>query len=155
MRSVLQITIRRSTSTDLCFEQFCDALDSEFRSRYPSEEQDFKPYNTVDGNARVVLAYHDTLPVGCGCFRPADDDSVEIKRMYVIPTHRGRQIAAGILETLEKWAVEEGYSAAKLETGIGQPEARALYLRHGYYEIPNYPPYCDVDLSICMQKKLR
>ena len=154
MLTVPAISLRRSKYTDPSFLHFCDALDAEFRSRYPEESFDFSPYNKIDKKARVVLAYDGDSPVGCGCFRPDKDGSVEIKRMYVVPRQRGKQIARRILDALEEWAMEDGFTAAKLETGIGQPEARSLYLRSGYHEIPNYPPYCDIALSICMQKRL-
>ncbi|HKY55376.1 MAG TPA: GNAT family N-acetyltransferase [Anaerolineales bacterium] len=152
----MTITFQRSNNSNPDFQKFCEELDKEFWIRYPDSQQNFEPYNKVNESARIILAYDGNSPVGCGCFRPVKDSiSVEIKRMYVRPECRGAGIARRILAELEKWAGEEGYSLSILETGIKQPEAIALYLRTGYQQIPNYPPYVDVAESICMKKQLR
>jgi GNAT superfamily N-acetyltransferase len=74
--------------------------------------------------------------------------------MYVRPDRRGAGIASRVLAELEKWAEEERYTQSVLETGVKQPEAIALYLRSGYTQIPNFPPYVNVEESICMRKSL-
>lgn len=105
--------------------------------------------------ARVVIAYVNGTPVGCGCFRPMDDPGcIEIKRMYVTPGFRGRGIAKLLLSELERWALEEGFSESKLETGFNQPEAVSVYRKSEYQLIPNYPPYTDMKESMCMAKTL-
>jgi len=149
------ISVRHSTHIDPDFQTFCELLNKEFWVRYPDSQHNFEPYNTVNATARVVLVYSGDTAVGCGCFRPMEkEETIEIKRMYVREEFRGLGIAKIVLLELEKWAVAEGFTKSKLETGINQPEAIALYTRNGYQPIPNYPPYVGVDLSICMMKKL-
>jgi len=149
------ISVRHSTHIDTAFQTFCDQLNKEFRVRYPGSQHNFEPYNTVNDTSRVVIAYAGDIPAGCGCFRPTEEKgTIEIKRMYVREDFRGLGIAKIVLIELEKWAVTEGFTHSKLETGVKQPEAIALYTRNGYQQIPNYPPYVGVDLSICMIKKL-
>jgi putative acetyltransferase len=109
----------------------------------------------VDERARVIVAYDDETAIGCGCFRPMKEgDTIEIKRMYVIPFFRNRGVGKVILHNLEQWASEQGYETAKLETGIKQPEAIAAYEKSGYVQIPNFEPYVNVAESICMMKNL-
>ena len=74
--------------------------------------------------------------------------------MYVVPSHRGVGISKIILGGLEKWAKEEGFLLSRLETGVNQPEAIALYKGMGYKRTPNYDPYIDIPESICMAKTL-
>jgi GNAT superfamily N-acetyltransferase len=74
--------------------------------------------------------------------------------MYVHPDSRKQGIAAQILNELENWATEIGFSACVLETGKKQPEAIALYQKAGYQIIPNYGQYIGVDNSVCMLKQL-
>jgi hypothetical protein len=38
---------------------------------------------------------------------------------------------------------------------VHQPEAIALYERHGYARVDNFPPYVDAPLSVCYVKVLR
>ena len=150
------IILKRTRYNDPHFESLIVDLDKEFWLRYPATQQNFAPHNKVDDNARVVVAYSESTPVGCGCFRPMNEQAVlEIKRMFVIPQFRGRGIARMILNELETWGSEEGFTQAKLETGNKQPEAIAVYNAAGYKEIPNYPPYTEIADSICMAKILR
>jgi GNAT superfamily N-acetyltransferase len=149
------IIIKRTTVKDPDFALLVVDLDKELWLRYPSTQQNFSPFNKVDETIRVALAYLEDRAVGCGGFRPMDESgTLEIKRMYVVPSARGLGIAKLILQELEVWGKEEGFIHAKLETGVHQPEAIAVYTRAEYHQIPNYPPYTDIAESICMAKKL-
>jgi len=149
------IFLKRTTAHDPDFLSLVTALDKELWKRYPATQQNFAPHNKIDQAARVVVAYADNLPVGCGCFRPMDEKTtIEIKRMYVSSSSRGLGIAKKILHELEQWAKEQGFIEAKLETGDNQPEAIAVYKRAQYQKIPNYPPYERIKESICMAKPL-
>lgn len=131
-----------------------EELDNEFLVRYPFLQQVFTPFNLLHQNARVVMAYSQIIPVGCGAFRLVDERTIEVKRMYTIPSYRNQGIGKRILNQLETWARAEGFSVSKLETGINQPEAIAAYEKSGYKRIPNFPPYVEVRESICMEKYL-
>jgi GNAT superfamily N-acetyltransferase len=145
----------RTNATNEDFKKLVAELDAELWIRYPAIQQNFAPHNKISESARVVIAYHDDQPVGCGCFRPMDEpDTIEVKRMYVAPGFRARGIAKLILNELEKWAIQEGFSKSKLETGFNQPEAVALYKRCQYELIPNYPPYTNMKESMCLAKAL-
>jgi putative acetyltransferase len=149
------ITLKRTSADDPHFQLLVIDLDKDLWGRYPAIQQNFAPFNKIDQSACVVVAYAESLPVGCGCFRPMDEkDTIEIKRMYVKPNSRGLGIAKLILSELEKWGVDEGFTEAKLETGNNQPEALAVYSGAQYKIIPNYPPYTHIAESICMVKKL-
>jgi GNAT superfamily N-acetyltransferase len=62
----------------------------------------------------------------------------EIKRMYVTPDARGRGHARRLLAAIENAARELGYERVRLDTGAGQPQARALYESAGYRAIDDY-----------------
>jgi GNAT superfamily N-acetyltransferase len=74
--------------------------------------------------------------------------------MFVLPEMRGNHLAAQLLVELEKWAIEEGYSRAVLETGLRQVEAIRLYTRSGYTLTENYGQYIGMVDSICYRKEL-
>lgn len=149
------ITYRRVSAFDPDFQHLIVDLDKDLWSRYPDIQQNFTPFNRVDESFRVILAYDNNVPIGCGCFRPMNEDrTIEIKRMYVALAHRNQGIGKIILYNLEQWAKEDGFMISKLETGINQPEAIAAYEKSGYSRIPNFPPYVEVMESICMKKIL-
>ncbi|HRG93965.1 MAG TPA: GNAT family N-acetyltransferase, partial [Chitinophagaceae bacterium] len=119
--------------------------------------QDFySQFNRIDNIPNVVLVYENDQPAGCGCFKQFEKDAVEVKRMFVADEQRGKGIGAMVLQELERWAAELGYTRMVLEMGNRQPEAAILYHKLGYSIIPNYGQYIGMEeTSICMEKKLK
>jgi putative acetyltransferase len=148
------LKIIRTDAADSDFQELISLLDQELRIRDGAEHGFYAQFNKSDTIRFVVLAYLDETAVGCGAFKEFDGNRIEIKRMYVRENRRGRGVAGRILEELEKWAVEEGFGAAVLETGRKQPEAIGLYRKCGYEPIPNYGQYAGVENSVCLQKNL-
>jgi GNAT superfamily N-acetyltransferase len=148
------LQLKRTDSTDADFIHLVQLLDADLAVRDGAEHAFYAQFNKVHMIQHVVIAYENNTAAGCGAFKPFDTDSVEIKRMYVLPAHRNKGIAAAVLQQLEQWAAEEGYVAAVLETGKKQPEAIRLYEKCGYSRIPNYGQYAGVENSVCMKKEL-
>jgi putative acetyltransferase len=78
----------------------------------------------------------------------------ELKRMWVVPAMRGRGISKAILEALEAKAREEQVSRLRLETGIENHAALALYERAGFTRCEPFGDYRRDPLSVFMQKEL-
>jgi putative acetyltransferase len=78
----------------------------------------------------------------------------EIKRMYVKPEARGLGAAKRLMAALEAATREAGCALMVLETGPSQPEAIALYARHGFEQCGPYGDYRDDPLSVFMRKAL-
>jgi putative acetyltransferase len=121
---------------------------------YGVVQAEYRPFNSLSSIDGAVVAYAHGLAVGCGCYKRFDDDTAEIKRMFVRSECRGSGAAALVLEEVEKWAVEAGYTRAVLETGIKQPAAIRFYAKSGYAPIENYGQYIGMDHSVCMAKQL-
>ncbi len=100
----------------------------------------------------LVIARMDGEPVGCGALRQIDGTTVEVKRMYVVPTARRRGIARRMLAELERVAAERGNVRVILETGIFQPEALSLYGSAGYRRTENYGRYVGNAEACCFVK---
>lgn len=148
------ITFNRTSFSNPDLQKLIAELDKEFVVRYPFIENIRIPFNLLNEAARVVVAYDHTTPIACGAFRPVDETTIEIKRMYTVPSYRNQGIGKKILFELEHWARRDGFSVSILETGINQPEAISAYEKSGYTRIANFPPYVDVKESICMRKYL-
>jgi putative acetyltransferase len=94
--------------------------------------------------------------VGCGAVKILADDGRygELKRVYVLESHRGKGYSKAIMEKLEGHLRAQGIELARLETGISQPEAIGLYRRLGYVEREPFGAYAADPLSLFMEKRL-
>ena len=101
-----------------------------------------------------LVGYLDDVPVVSGGWRAHEDGSAELKRMYVVPSVRGRGLARQMLAELELTAKGAGHHRIILETGSKQPEAAALYRSSGYTPVPAFGYYADYPNSIHLGKTL-
>ena len=120
----------------------------------PLDPAEFAPPAGVFLVAWLEVDGGDQEAVGCAGIRRRDDAVCELKRMFVAPAARGRGVGRALLEALEEEAVERGYAALWLETGLRQPEAISLYESAGYEPIAPYGLYKDEPLSRCFAKAL-
>jgi putative acetyltransferase len=148
------IQLIRTDSGNKDFIELVRALDADLAKRDGDDHPFYAQFNKIDAIKYAVVAYEDERPVGCGAIKEFSADTVEVKRMYVIPQKRGKGFAAKILAALENWAAELSYVKCILETGKKQPEAIHLYKKNGYSPIPNYGQYANVENSLCFEKKL-
>ncbi len=147
-------TLTRTNSDDSNFQLLIKELDKDLAIRDGAEHAFYAQFNKVDMIKQVIVAYDGKIPVGCGAIKSFSDDTVEIKRMWVQPTHRGQGIASLILNELENWAKELNCNRCILETGNKQLEALSLYPKNGYHIIENFGPYVGMANSVCFEKRL-
>ena len=92
--------------------------------------------------------------MGCGALKVFDRESMEVKRMYVLPEMRRKGVADSVLKELEIWSKELGYPKCILETSIKMQDAVSFYQKSSYSIIPNYGQYKDMESSVCFEKIL-
>lgn len=151
---LINLRLQRTDSTNPDFRTLVAALDADLAIRDGAEHSFFAQFNKIDLIKHVVVAYAGNEPVGCGAVKAYAPGIMEVKRMYVPPAHRGMGVASQVLQELETWAKQLGYSACILETGWKQPEAIRLYQKNNYLTIPNYGQYAGVESSVCFEKAL-
>jgi GNAT superfamily N-acetyltransferase len=95
------------------------------------------------------VAALDGADVACGGVRQLAPGIGEVKRMYVVPSARGRGLSRLLLRALVEHAVAVGLGELWLETGTAQPEAMALYESEGFEPIAPYGQYRDEPDSRC------
>lgn len=148
------VRLVRTDSENPDFIALVRELDADLAVRDGSEHSFYAQFNKITMIRHAVVAYLDDVAVACGAIKEFEPGTMEVKRMYTQPAHRGKRIAAAVLTALEAWAAEMKYTRTVLETGKKQPEAIALYQRNGYHITPNYGQYAGVDNSVCFEKKL-
>jgi GNAT superfamily N-acetyltransferase len=132
-----------------------EAVQAEYVERYGGRDatavanDEFGPPHGV-----FLVGWADGEPVACGGLRRHDDATAEVKRMFVSRGHRRRGYARAVLAALEEQARSLGYSRVVLETGLGQPEALALYPSSGYQPIAGFGHYRRSPLSRSFGKDL-
>ncbi|MEU6076263.1 bifunctional helix-turn-helix transcriptional regulator/GNAT family N-acetyltransferase [Micromonospora sp. NPDC047074] len=85
-----------------------------------------------------LLATLNAEPVGCGAVKLHRDAPAEIKRVWVSDTVRGLGIGRRMLNELERYAAERGWTAVRLDTNRNLTEAIAMYHSAGYRQIEAY-----------------
>ncbi len=148
------LTFLRTNSTHQDFIFLVRQLDIELATIDGDEHSFYVQYNKIDKINHVIIAYENELPIACGAIKQFSENTMEVKRMYILAPYRGKGTASGVLIQLEKWAAEMNYSHCILETGIRQPDAIRLYGKNGYLPIPNYGQYAGVENSRCFEKAL-
>jgi DNA-binding MarR family transcriptional regulator len=116
-------------------------------------EEGFDPVRTLPADSRdlvppsgaFLLARFGGQPAGCGALKTLTPGVGEMMRMWVDRAHRGLGIGKRLVEGLEEQASALGHHTVRLYTNRSLAEARAMYRRSGYVEIPRYndDPYAD------------
>jgi len=150
----MEFFLKRTTANDDDFRLLVRKLDHELWIELEEDQATYDQYNKVSDILTAIVAYNSKEPVACGCFKSFDNDTVEIKRMFVCKEQRGKGLSKKILKELELWAKENNYRYAVLETSIYFTTAKNLYSTNGYEVIPNYGPYAGLPESVCMKKQL-
>jgi GNAT superfamily N-acetyltransferase len=96
-------------------------------------------------NGLFLLARHDDTLAGCAGLRLLTPQIAELKRLFVLPAHRGLGGGSRLLAAAEQAARDLGAAMIRLDTRHDLIEARTLYANLGYAEVPAYndAPYAD------------
>lgn len=138
------------------FIALCQVLDATLDAVAGGKDRraDYIPYNQRDDLHDVLIAYDDAQrPTGCAALRRIDDDTAEVKRVFVHDSHRCQGFGTQLMTALENLAKAQGYHRLILETGEPLTAAMQLYQKLGYTIIPGYGPYATMDDAICMMKE--
>lgn len=149
------LTLLRTNSENEDFKKLIKLLDEGLKVTDGEDHAFYNQFNKIDTIKYVVIVYEEDTAVGCGAIKRFDNETMEIKRMFVSENQRGKGIASQILRELENWAIELDFKNCVLETGKRQVEALGVYNKNDYEVISNYGQYAGVENSVCFGKKLR
>ncbi len=140
MQEAIQLDIMDPTGDRAiaCLRRYYGELAGRFEFGYdPDGDLAFSSEDLAPPRGYFLVAVLDGEDAGCGGIK-FFDNFAEVKRMWVDPERRGEGLGRRILEELENVAAEAGYSRIRLDTHDSLDEAKGLYLRAGYREIPRY-----------------
>jgi putative acetyltransferase len=130
-------------------------LDRHLNQLYPAESNHLMDLDALCApDVRFFVADVGGESVGCGAVKQFAGYT-EIKRVYVAPRARGLGIAMRIVEALEAATRAAGRSIMRLETGIYQPDAIALFEKAGFTRCSSFGDYPKDDpYSVFMERQL-
>ncbi len=102
----------------------------------------------------LIVAYEGNTPIGCGSWKKVDDQTAEVKRIFVEPAYRRRGVASAIIDLLESHIMATGFQKILLETARTTGDSKALYLSLGYTEIDYYGSPAGAENCRCFLKEL-
>ena len=137
------VSYTRTNSSDADFTELVRLLDKDLAIRDGDDHAFYAQFNKTSLLKHALVAYKNGEAVACGALKQYDEDTLEVKRMYVSEAHRRKGLAKGVLTELEQWAHELGFRKLVLETGKNQPEALGLYSKMGYKVMENYGAEAD------------
>ena len=100
------------------------------RQHHISLKEEFDEHDG-DGSRYIVLL-DDTYPVATCRFYEADNNSVLMGRVVVLPEYRGKHLGSRVITEAEKWIKELGYSNIIIDSRV---EAVGFYEKLGYIRV--------------------
>jgi len=153
MSATVVISLERPDSEDAI--TLITELEAHLDPLYPSESRHGYSVEKLlrEGVFFFVIRDNGTL-IGCGGVQFFGTEYGEIKRMYVRPQFRGLGFARLMLDHLSEYSRSTGIDVLRLETGIHQHDAIALYERAGFRSIPPFGEYKPDPLSRFYEKQI-
>ena len=90
--------------------------------------------------AAVWVAVLDRDVVGSIALRDLGGSELELKRMYLHPSQRGRGLGRQLLETALGWARTNGATVIRLDTSERMETAQRLYEAYGFQRVAGDAP---------------
>jgi len=108
-----------------------------------------RDYSPPDG--LLLAALDDGRLIGTGAIRRFDDETAELRRMWLLEPYQGRGIGYRLWLVLSDFARHAGYQCIRLTTDNENVRALAFYDRLGFYRID---PFDGLPHDIYMERVL-
>jgi putative acetyltransferase len=130
-------------------------LDAYCAALYPAESNHLMDIASLMQGDVLFLVARDVDGGAVGCAALVNRAGYgEVKRMFVDAQRRGLGTGSKLLEHLVMFARMSALGMLRLETGIHQPEAIALYERAGFVRCAPFGDYREDPLSLFMEMPL-
>ena len=120
------------------FQEYAESLNFDLDFQDFSQELETLPgkYSAPEGS--ILVAKENGETVGCVAVRPLGSEICEMKRLFVRPAHRGKNLGRELAVAIIEEAKRLGYKAMRLDTVEAMKEASALYRALGFEQIEAY-----------------
>ena len=120
------------------FQEYADWLQEDICLQSFKEELAGLPGAYAPPRGTLLVAAAGTQLAGCVALRPLDQETGEMKRLYVRPDFRGSGIGPRLVTSLVAEARKLGYLRVRLDTLPKMAAAQRLYESIGFRDIQRY-----------------
>jgi ribosomal protein S18 acetylase RimI-like enzyme len=120
------------------FTEYASSLGFDLDFQNFKAELDNLPGDYAGPLGCIILAEINKIPAGCVALRKLEDDTCEMKRMFVKPEFRGKGIGKKLIQAIIEQAQEIGYKKIRLDTISTMTIAINIYESVGFKEINPY-----------------
>ena len=94
--------------------------------------------NYFNAGGMFLVALNGEQVIGSGALRKLDDETAELKRMWLLEAYHGQGIGYRLITQLIDFARQQGYIRIRLQTSPEQVRALDFYHKIGFHEVPCY-----------------
>lgn len=136
--NILVNTKKNYTAAALLFREYAAWLNIDLGFQHFEEElqQLEEMYAAPQGG--IILCKKENEYIGCIAIRRIDNDTAELKRMFVKTGYQKMGVGYSLLKDALKLAKKYHYKKIRLDTLNNMTPAINLYKQNGFYEIPAY-----------------
>ncbi len=133
--------------------EYTDRLDRDFSFQRLDDELNSLDDKYLPPNGELIVAIEDENILGMVAYHRHNDNTCEMKRLYIKPEARGCHLGNILVSEIIKKAHNNGFKEMVLDTIVPLKPAISLYKKHGFKECKPYynNPMDDV---IYMKKEL-
>lgn len=151
--AVLEIVLQKKITDEM--RHLIAASDDYLGALYPAESNHLvDPDSLIGDGFEYYLLWDEGRCAGCVGIK-LDDEHPELKRLFVDEKYRGRAYGRRLLEFAIARCSQLGREKVRLETGISQPEALALFEKMGFRRVGPFGSYQPDPFSIFYERVLR
>jgi len=119
-------------------QEYAESLEFDLEFQDFDTEMEIFPEHYASPRGCLYIAMDENQPVGCVALRDLGDGICEMKRLYVKPNSRGKNIGRSLAKTVIQAAGKLGYDRMRLDTIPSMKQANVLYKVLGFKEIASY-----------------
>jgi putative acetyltransferase len=120
------------------FREYMSSLTEDISFQSPNDELAGLPGKYARPGGVVLIAREGAQAAGAIAYRMFEPGVCEMKRLYVRPAFRGRNLGRELANELIEDARERGYRTMLLDTLVSMQSARALYRDLGFRPVEPY-----------------
>lgn len=135
------------------FRALAAKLDEYYFSLVGDVQNRYAEFNRPENMDALVVAYQDEMAVAIGAWKRRDNETAEMKRIYVCPEYRRKGIARALLQTLEDHSAFHGCKRWILETARTTDASHKLYLSLDYKITDYYGSPAGESNCLCFVKE--
>jgi putative acetyltransferase len=115
-----------------------------YEAKHELKDMDDIQTNYFENGGTFLAMFDDDEMICTGALRRLDDETCELKRLWLLNEYHGQGLGYRMLQELLSIAKNMGYKRIRLETDpVAQSRALNFYKQIGFYEIPGYSDQTD------------